>query len=99
MRPVTLILSTIAAFAVSGFAASRSEAMAANYCATEGGYCACHDGTVFYGERDTWVARSTDDQDGIPCNNGVFGDPLYGVVKQCRCKGDSHDSYDDDVKV
>ncbi len=37
---------------------------------------------VRYGKGDTWVkALHTD---GVPCNNGIFGDPLFGTYKECQ---------------
>jgi len=52
-------------------------------CANEKGICNC-DGKVKYGKDDTWTEEK-DVTGSIGCNNGVFGDPLFGTVKECRC--------------
>merc|ERR1719281_1162274 len=49
-------------------------------CASEGGYCKCS-GLVYYGARNKWVGKSGSQA----CNNGNFGDPIYGVRKSCVC--------------
>jgi parallel beta-helix repeat protein len=51
-------------------------------CAPEGGFCA-FSGTrqVAYGANGTFVYKTL--SEGVSCTNGVFGDPLYGTVKQC----------------
>jgi hypothetical protein len=53
-------------------------------CAGENGYCATPFPTIVrygaygrYSRRRRW-------RGGIPCNNGVFGDPIFGVVKHCE---------------
>jgi hypothetical protein len=52
------------------------------FCATEGGTCS-FSGTqqVRYGANGSYVYKTL--TDGTPCTNAVFGDPVYGVVKQC----------------
>lgn len=53
-------------------------------CAHENGFCATPFPTVVrYGARGAFARRRTW-REGIPCNNGVFGDPLVGVVKHCE---------------
>ena len=52
-------------------------------CAAEGQVCEFSGGAdVVYGARGTWTAPRGF-QGGTACNNAVFGDPLYGVVKAC----------------
>lgn len=55
---------------------------AAVRCAGENEQCS-FSGTkiVFYGANDSWVRKSL--TNGTVCSNGVFGDPLKGVVKSC----------------
>ena len=53
------------------------------YCAKEGQTCKCY-GKVKYGKHQTWTAERNV-HGSIGCNNGVFGDPLYGTVKECHC--------------
>ena len=53
------------------------------YCAKEGQTCNCY-GKVQYGKGHTWTPEK-DVKGLIGCNNGVFGDPLYGKAKECRC--------------
>lgn len=56
------------------------------YCADENGYCA-FSGTyqVAYGANGTFVYQTL--SNGTPCNNTVFGNPLYGTVKACYLPG------------
>lgn len=51
-------------------------------CAQEGGTCTFA-GTqqVRYGANDRYVTREA--TNGVACTNGVFGDPIVGVVKSC----------------
>lgn len=54
-------------------------------CAQEHGVCNCN-GKVWYGKGhiSNWVVK--DNIEGsIGCNNDVFGDPNYGVFKECVC--------------
>ena len=37
---------------------------------------------VRYGKNGTWVSGSF--TNGVFCDNSVFGDPLFGTVKQCE---------------
>jgi len=55
------------------------------FCANEGGTCA-FTGTmdVRYGANGFYVYKTL--SNGTPCTNGVFGDPIYGTVKQCHIK-------------
>ena len=52
------------------------------FCAVENATCT-FTGTkeVRYGKNSTWVIGTYTDTVG--CNNGVFGDPLVGTVKEC----------------
>ncbi|MGZ3579486.1 MAG: InlB B-repeat-containing protein, partial [Syntrophales bacterium] len=52
------------------------------FCADEGQLCS-FTGTknVAYGANGVYVFKTL--TDGTMCTNSVFGDPLYGVVKQC----------------
>lgn len=73
-----MVLSALAGGGTA-FAQGRGEWVR---CAEEGGYCRTPYPTVVrYGSRGTFTERRADR--GIGCNNGVFGDPLYGVVKSC----------------
>jgi hypothetical protein len=52
-------------------------------CAGENGYCATPFPTIVrYGAHGSY-ARRRSWRGGIPCNNGVFGDPIFGVLKHC----------------
>ncbi|MES9992267.1 MAG: hypothetical protein ABW098_09950 [Candidatus Thiodiazotropha sp.] len=54
-------------------------------CASENGTCdlpADVSATVWYGANDSWFYQ-TDVTGSIGCNNGTFGDPLWGTVKAC----------------
>jgi hypothetical protein len=53
------------------------------YCAREGGSCTCT-GTIWYGKHNRWT-KKTGRTGTTGCNNGVFGDPYGGTVKECRC--------------
>ena len=57
-------------------------------CASEGGICAVP-GTreVRYGANGTYAYKSV--TGSIGCNNGVWGDPLFGVFKACAYAGDA----------
>jgi hypothetical protein len=55
-------------------------------CATEGGSCATPDTrTVRYGANATYAYKTV--TGSIGCNNGVWGDPLFGVIKVCDYAG------------
>jgi DNA-binding beta-propeller fold protein YncE len=54
-------------------------------CAGEGGTCVIPAGqtaSVWYGAGTTWNVQ-TNVTGSIGCNNGVFGDPIFGTVKTC----------------
>jgi parallel beta-helix repeat protein len=55
------------------------------FCASEGGFCA-FTGTreVRYGAADSHFYKTL--TDGTACTNSVFGDPIYGTVKQCATR-------------
>ena len=52
-------------------------------CANENGFCS-FSGTaqVRYGAGSSWNTATF--TNGVACNNSVFGDPNYGVVKSCQ---------------
>ncbi len=53
------------------------------YCAGENGRCNFQGtGDVAYGANGKFTYRQNQ-RDGVDCNNGVFGDPIYGTVKSC----------------
>src|SRR5687768_18286339 len=58
------------------------------FCAAEGGVCA-FSGTmeVRYGANGSFVYRTL--TDGTACTNEVFGDPIFGTVKQCAIRSTS----------
>ena len=52
------------------------------FCATEGDTCAFSGTTqVRYGANGSFVIQTL--TDGTACTNAVFGDPIFGTVKQC----------------
>jgi parallel beta-helix repeat protein len=53
------------------------------FCATEGGFCT-FTGTqqVRYGANGAYFYKTL--SDGTACTNSVFGDPIYGVAKDCE---------------
>jgi len=52
-------------------------------CAEEHGYCSTPFPTVVrYGAHGTYTRRRVGGG-GVACENGVFGDPLVGIVKHC----------------
>ena len=59
------------------------------FCANEGGRCE-FTGTqqVRYGANGQFTLPRTF-TDGVDCGNAVFGDPVFGVVKQCQVTGGS----------
>jgi len=61
-------------------------------CSGENGVCSC-DGYVRYGRGSTWTAGRLV-TGTINCNNQVFGDPLVGVSKECRCSTRAFDAED-----
>lgn len=64
-------------------APSQCNTTVGNVCAAEHGVCSC-DGYVTYGMGTTYTAprRVTST---TACSNAVFGDPLPGMFKECRC--------------
>ena len=62
-----------------------------NYCASEGGQCN-FSGTreVRYGANGNYAYGMF--SNGVSCNNGVFGDPIYGTAKNCEYGGTSQSS-------
>jgi len=68
----------------SSFTRNASGANSWIYCAAENGTCTLPStATVRYGANDVYatVANITG---AVGCNNSVFGDPIYGVGKQCE---------------
>jgi hypothetical protein len=64
-------------------AAVPASAQTVVQCAREGGFCRVPYPTeVIYGARGYNAARFVEGR-GIPCNNGVFGDPVPRVIKSC----------------
>lgn len=53
-----------------------------NFCASENQYCSFSGTkTVRYGVNGSYYYRTP--TNGVLCSNSVFGDPLFGVAKQC----------------
>ncbi len=55
-------------------------------CANEHGTCTVPAGfvaTVYYGKNGKWTSKGGM-KGKVGCNNRVFGDPLWGTVKECR---------------
>ncbi len=67
---------------VSGTPPPTSLSVSWTYCAADSGNCAFN-GTkmVRFGAGTTYVTKII--SGGTPCNNTVFGDPIYGTVKHC----------------
>jgi hypothetical protein len=56
----------------------------AKLCKVEGGSCNCK-GNLWYGKNGKYVSKKTN---GLTaCTNGVFGDPIPGIKKECLCDG------------
>ncbi len=56
------------------------------FCANENGHCSFYDTQlVRYGANGVYYYRTL--AGGVSCSNTVFGDPLFGVVKQCTYGG------------
>lgn len=56
------------------------------YCALERTTCTLPAGvmaTIWYGKNNSWYS-TPNVMGSIPCFNGVFGDPLFGIEKECR---------------
>lgn len=53
-------------------------------CAREGQYCIC-DGWIMYGIEPSWAVQKASGGGVTPCSNSVFGDPVVGIRKECRC--------------
>ena len=54
-------------------------------CAVEGQTCSCS-GIVTYGKGKVWTVPHRVVGGSISCTNNVFGDPLRGTRKECRCQ-------------
>ena len=63
-------------------------------CAAEGGRCICPAGgggawAIIYGKGSVWskarMVSAAEGSDSVACTNGVFGNPLVGIRKECRC--------------
>jgi len=66
-------------------ASTPSTPMDWTFCAAEGGVCAFTGvREVRYGANGSFVLKTL--TDGSACINEVFGDPIYGTVKQCSIK-------------
>jgi tetratricopeptide (TPR) repeat protein len=58
------------------------------HCATEGGFCNAPSGAIIHYGLKGAFADLPSPLGGRPCNNGVFGDPLFGVHKECFFSSD-----------
>jgi hypothetical protein len=77
--------STGFALAFAALVTSTSGADAAGwvFCSPERGFCSAPPGSfIHYGRHGVFATRRSP-PGGLPCNNGVFGDPLVGVPKEC----------------
>ena len=75
--------STLPDFMVAKFAGVDDTPW--NVCAPEGGVCAFTGTTeVRYGADGAFVLKTL--TDGTACTNEVFGDPIYGTVKECAIR-------------
>ena len=86
----TDVLAMLAPSSVNGMAptptvsppAAPTPAPQWTFCATEHDYCSFSGtATVRYGENGTFTTRVL--TNGTRCDNSVFGDPLYGILKHC----------------
>ncbi len=75
------VLTTLAA-AMLAFSTAPSAARWVR-CATENGFCSAPAGAIIVYGADGGFTRSHSPPGGLPCNNGVFGDPMVGVHKNC----------------
>jgi parallel beta-helix repeat protein len=84
MRTQSLIVSLFLCLLTLLIFSTRASAQTSDwtFCASEGGTCS-FSGTqqVRYGANGSYVYKTL--TGGTPCTNAVFGDPIYGVVKQC----------------
>ena len=62
---------------------SASSAQAWEFCAREHGFCYAPYGALIHYGRDGAFTHRLSPPGGLPCNNGVFGDPLVGIHKLC----------------
>jgi len=76
-----------AAVALAAMAAAQSTLppLEEHICARENHVCHCN-GYVRYGHGSTFTPQRPVNG-SIACNNGIFGDPLVGTGKECRCSG------------
>lgn len=66
------------------FSSSTGDDSSWVFCATEGDTCTLPSAsTVRYGANESYVSQA-DIEGSITCSNSVFGDPIYGVLKQCE---------------
>ncbi|HTJ66163.1 MAG TPA: alpha-L-rhamnosidase C-terminal domain-containing protein [Actinospica sp.] len=65
-----------------GQVTSGPSGQSTTYCAPENALCSfTGTKTVYYGAGSSWTSKAI--TNGATCNNAVFGDPDYGVVKAC----------------
>jgi parallel beta-helix repeat protein len=72
-RDITSEPSTVAAVPTAGWTFCASENSPCNFSGTK---------EVRYGTNGVYVSQIF--TNGVSCNNNVFGDPVYGFVKQCE---------------
>ncbi|MBV9245544.1 MAG: hypothetical protein JO366_12110 [Methylobacteriaceae bacterium] len=78
----SVMAASVIAATLAGWSAAAS-AQGWVHCATEGGFCRAPYGAfIHYGRNGAFTHRRSP-PGGLPCNNGVFGDPLVGVHKEC----------------
>lgn len=92
ISPVTsclLVLRWLVAWFAAGVGASALAAEPSpsyTRCASESAFCSFRGpGDVMYGAGQSWTAPRRF-EDGVACNNAVFGDPRRGVRKSCYVK-------------
>ena len=85
------VLTLSASLLLSAGDAAAQTSSSWTYCSSEGGQCN-FSGTreVRYGANGNYSYGVF--SNGVSCNNGVFGDPIYGTVKNCEYGGTSQSS-------
>ena len=78
-RDVTSQPSTVAAVPTTGWTFCASENLPCNFSGTK---------EVRYGTNGVYISQIF--TNGVSCNNSVFGDPVYGYVKQCEYRDASN---------
>ena len=86
-RNIAVVLITVltlsASLLLSAGDSAAQTSTSWSYCASEGGQCN-FSGTreVRYGANGNYAYGIF--TNGVSCNNGVFGDPVYGIAKECQ---------------